>query len=172
MTSGHRPLVATMLLAAAGCRAAPQAAPVPLEGSHAELAALAGVWAGRYWSEASGRRGTIAFRLRAGADTAHGEVEMTFSPTLRLYGAKPPADGVPEAPAPCTTIDIAVVRIEGGQIRGTLAPYWDPDCDCRSTSVFEGTLVKDRIDGTFTSRRSTGTHRDIAGRWFAVRQPP
>jgi hypothetical protein len=114
MTSGHRPLVATMLLAAAGCRAAPQAAPVPLEGSHAELAALAGVWAGRYWSEASGRRGTIAFRLRAGADTAHGEVEMTFSPTLRLYGAKPPADGVPEAPAPCTTIHVAVRAHRGG----------------------------------------------------------
>ena len=48
------------------------------------------------------------------------EAVLAGAPAVR---GEPPAEGMPEAPAPCTTIHVAVVRIEGGRIRGTLAPY-------------------------------------------------
>ena len=74
---------------------------------------------------------------------------MTFSPTLRLYGEAADED-LPRQP--CSIIDIAVVRLDGPKIRGTLAPYWDPDCDCRTLTVFEGELSGQRVQGSFTSK--------------------
>jgi hypothetical protein len=157
------------LVAGAACHAAPRAGPVPLEGSHADLSALAGTWMGRYSSEATGRHGSVTFRLRSGADTAYGEVEMTFSRALRLYGENK-ADDPALRREPCSVIDIAIVRIEGARVRGTLAPYWDPDCDCRTQTVFEGELAQDHIAGTFTSRRDADPATPVAGHWFADRQ--
>jgi hypothetical protein len=96
----------------------------------------------------------VTFRLRAGEDTARGEVEMTFSPAREF----------------CRTIEIAVVRVQGNQIRGTLAPYWDPDCDCRTRTVFEGELAREHIAGRFTSRRETDSAHPVTGEWLADRQ--
>jgi hypothetical protein len=156
-------------LALQGCHPATPGGAVPLEGSPADLSAIAGVWTGRYWSEGTGRHGTITFRLRAGADTARGQVEMTFSPSLRLYPSDCPAGEMPAPRPPCTVIDIAVVRVHGGLVRGTLAPYWDPDCDCRTATVFEGKLAGDHISGSFTSRRDRGPVVEVTGRWLADR---
>ncbi|MEO6057731.1 MAG: hypothetical protein ABIQ49_12910, partial [Gemmatimonadales bacterium] len=58
----------------------------------------------------------------------------------------------------------------GTMLRGTLAPYWDPDCDCRTRTVFEGALVQDHIAGTFTSRREAGGGIPLTGSWFADRR--
>ena len=160
--------VAGMLIGGAACRAPRPAGPVPVEGTATDRSSLAGRWEGRYWSEDTGRRGRVTFRLRAGRDTARGEVEMTFSPALHLYG-----EGEVEEPGvrrqPCTSIDIEVVRIEQQRIRGTLVPYWDPDCDCQTWTVFDGELVDDHIAGTFTSRRAA-SEPEVTGRWFADRQ--
>ena len=135
-----------VLLALAGCHMAPAGAPVPVEGPETALAGLAGTWAGRYWNEDGQGHGTILFDLAAGADTARGQVEMTFAPALRLYG-------------------------EGaGAIRGTLAPYWNPACDCRTVSVFEGVLQGSRISGTFVTRRESGEVVLSSGRWRVERQ--
>lgn len=158
------------LLLAAGCHAAPQQAPVPIQGNRGDIDALTGVWEGRYWAESGGRHGEIVFRLGAGADTARGQVEMTFSPSLWLYRPETSAQAVPEPPGPCTTIDIAVVRVQGSRVRGTLAPYWDPDCDCHVTSVFEGDLLDDRIEGVFTTHRSGAVNPELSGRWVVTRQ--
>jgi nucleotide-binding universal stress UspA family protein len=76
----------------AACHVGPQATPVPLEGTPTDLSALTGTWIGSYRSESTGRHGAVTFRLRAGEDTARGEVEMTFSPALALYGQTAPAD--------------------------------------------------------------------------------
>lgn len=170
MSGVVRRLVASGLLglvAGASCHAPPRGAPVPIQGPQADLSALAGTWAGRYRSEATGRHGAVTLRLRAGADTAYGAVEMTFSRALRLYGD----DGGDPAlrREPCTAIDIEFVRIEGSKLRGTLAPYWDPDCDCRARTVFEGELVGNHIAGTFTSRRDADTAA-VRGSWFADRE--
>jgi hypothetical protein len=164
----HRaPLLPIALLALAACRMTPAGGPVPLVGSEPELAALAGAWSGTYRSERGGGHGTIAFTLTAGADTARGQVEMTFAPALELYGEAAEAPALPRRP--CTTIDIAVVRIEDGTIRGTLAPYWNPGCDCRAVSIFEGRLSGGTIEGRFTTRREGGEATLSAGRWQVER---
>jgi hypothetical protein len=164
MNAGYLRVLGLLLTAACGMSPAPP--PVPVEGASADLAALAGKWSGRYWGDRETRYGTLTFRLRAGADTARGQVEMTFAPALRLY-AESKED--PMARAPCTTMDIAIVRVEGKTVRGTLAPYWDPDCECRTRTVFEGELMRDSIAGTFTSRREVESAPVLQGHWFAVR---
>ncbi|HEY9442945.1 MAG TPA: hypothetical protein VIQ25_06895 [Gemmatimonadales bacterium] len=162
-------LAAGALLAA--CHAGPQATPVPMEGTPTDLSALTGTWIGSYRSESTGRHGAVTFRLRAGEDTARGEVEMTFSPALALYGQTRQADDEPPEGEFCRTIDIAIVRVKGNQIRGTLAPYWDPDCDCRTHTVFEGEVRREHIAGRFTSQRETDAAHAVTGEWFADRQP-
>jgi hypothetical protein len=164
MTARH--LGVTVIILTAACGMSPAPAPVPVEGAQADLAALAGRWSGRYWGEEESRYGTVTFMLRAGADTARGEVHMTFAPSLRLYGE--PQDD-PLSRTPCTTIDIAIVRVQANTVRGTLAPYWDPDCECRTRTVFEGEVMGDSIAGTFTSRREVESAPVLKGRWFAVR---
>jgi len=164
MTGGYLPALAVLWTAACGMSPAP--APVPVEGAQPDLATLAGQWSGRYWGEGTSRYGTLDFNLRAGADTARGEVRMSFAPALRVYGE--PKDE-PLSRSPCTTIDIAIVRVEGNTVRGTLTPYWDPDCECRTRTVFEGAVIGDSIAGTFTSRREIESAPVLKGRWFAVR---
>ena len=55
---------------------------------------------------------------------------------------------------PCTVIDITLVRVESRRIRGTMAPYWDPDCNCRTRTVFEGELSGDSVSGNSARRES------------------
>jgi hypothetical protein len=159
----------TTAIMGASCRLPSTASPVPVVGDTAALTTITGEWSGRYWSEeAGGRHGTISFELRGGTDTAYGEVDMTFAPSLRLYGGAG-AEEKDRRP-PCTTIDITIVRVQGTRIRGTLAPYWDPDCDCRTWTVFEGDLVGDRVSGTFSSRRESSGSPPMTGRWLVERR--
>ncbi|HET7470261.1 MAG TPA: hypothetical protein VFJ81_11320 [Gemmatimonadales bacterium] len=113
----------------------------------------------------------MTFRLRVGEDAARGEVEMTFSPALALYGGSQQAGDQPPGGEFCRTIDIAIVRVKGNQIRGTLAPYWDPDCECRTHTVFEGELQRGHIAGRFTSQRETDPAHAVTGEWFADQKP-
>ncbi|HUF35411.1 MAG TPA: hypothetical protein VMN37_05640 [Gemmatimonadales bacterium] len=162
-------LTAAALLAMAGCRTPPVEAPVPVEGSELDLAALAGTWSGSYHADGGSGHETIVFDLVAGADTARGQVEMTFAPALALYGEG--AEKHELARRPCTAIDIAVVRVEGRTVRGTLAPYWNPACDCRMVSVFEGELAGDAMAGTFSTRHESGGAPLSTGRWRVDRSP-
>ncbi len=159
------------LFIVASCRMTPSPAAVPVEGTQEELSALAGEWTGQYWSEDTGRRGVIRFAMPEAADTGHGEVEITFSPTLRLVQDAAPADPTASdpdddiIPKPCTVLNIRVVRVEHDRVRGTMEPYWDPDCDCRAQTVFEGQASGDRITGTFTSHRESSDRRQLTGQW-------
>jgi hypothetical protein len=69
------------------CRMIPPAPPVPVQGTLDDLRVLSGEWSGSYWSKVTGRHGTIRFSLPAHATTGLGEVEITFSPSLRLLRA-------------------------------------------------------------------------------------
>jgi hypothetical protein len=151
---------------------------LPVEGTPAQLSAVAGEWAGRYWSEATGRHGIIRFSLGENADTAFGEVEITFSPSLRAARNASAADGNKNHPADdlepdaCTTIALTLVRVERNRVRGTMAPYWDPDCDCRAQTVFEGMISGDSISGSFSSRRESSDRRLLTGQWRVQREQP
>ncbi|HJR17722.1 MAG TPA: hypothetical protein VJ808_12770 [Gemmatimonadales bacterium] len=162
------------VLGAGACRMAPASAPVPVQGAEEDVSAFSGEWGGRYRSKATGRHGTIRFTLPEHADTGFGEVEITFSPSLHLARDASSNDLPTEQPnellpQPCTVIGITVVRIEDDQVRGTMAPYWDPDCDCRAYTVFEGKLARDRITGTFSSRREASDRSVVTGDWRAER---
>src|SRR6185503_19220151 len=122
----------TALVMATACRVTPPPPPVPVQGNREDVANFSGEWVGQYRSKVTGRHGTIQFSLAEQADTGYGEVEITFSPALHLareasvdYPKTGPDDLLPTPP---TVIDITVVRIEDDRIRGTIAPYWDPDC--------------------------------------------
>lgn len=152
----------------AGCGVAPPGAPVPMEGSRAELDSLSGTWSGTYQVSGGSRHGVVRFTMRTGADTAHGEVEITFARALRLYG-----DATDEQlpRSPCRVLEISFVRVEAGLIRGSLEPYWDPDCECRTFTAFEGRVTgRDRVEGTFTSRPAPDAPVRVSGRWFAARR--
>lgn len=150
------------------CRTAPAPGPVPVQGTREAVSALAGEWTGRYWSKATGRHGTIRFDLPEQADTGFGEVEITFSPSLHLLHHETEENKY--EPKPCTVIDITLVRVEDGRVRGSMAPYWDPDCDCRARTLFEGKISGDRITGTFTTQRASTDRRLLNGEWLAARE--
>lgn len=162
------------LLGASACRVGPSPPPVPVEGAEEDVSAFTGEWAGRYQSRATGRHGVIRFTLPEQADTGYGEVEITFSPSLQL--SREAADADPKAqsdelePTPCTIIGITVVRIENSLVRGTMAPYWDPDCNCRAHTVFEGKLDRNRITGTYSTRLESSDHPPLTGEWQAERR--
>lgn len=120
-----------------------------VEGSDGELARLAGSWRGDYQGDERGRSGTVRFSFRTGQHTAEGEVV--------LGGATP-------LPLP-----IELVQVQGGQVRGTIAPYTDPSCACRAETRFLGTLAGDTISGSFETRLGdTGQVR--TGSWMVTRQ--
>jgi hypothetical protein len=73
-------------------------------------------------------------------------------------------------PYACTTVALTLVRVEQDGVRGTMAPYWDPDCDCRAHTVFEGKISGDSITGTFSSRRESSGPRLLTGEWRVERE--
>jgi len=82
---------------------------VAVEGSDTELVKLAGDWEGDYKGVESGRTGPVKFSLQVGSHVAEGEVFM---------GGQTP-------------LKIEFVQIKGGQVKGTIAPYNDPRCNCQ-----------------------------------------
>lgn len=159
---------AMMIALAEGCRIQPRGEPVPLAGPRAELDSLSGSWYGTYRGSGHSRHGILRFSLSPGADTAYGEVEISFASALRLYG-DPPEETLPRSPG--RVIEIALVWLDAATIRGALKPYWDPDCECRTLTVFEGRLTRgDRVEGRFTSRPAPDGPVRLSGRWVAERR--
>ena len=162
------------IIVAGACRMTPAPPAVPVQGGDEEISAFSGDWVGRYSSKATGRRGSIRFNLPEHADTGYGEVEITFSPSLHLNRETQSADprSSPEelSPQPCSTIGITVIRFEHDSVRGTIAPYWDPDCECRTQTLFEGGIRGDTIEGTFNSRRDSNDRRILTGHWRVERE--
>lgn len=145
----------------AGCASAPRNFPVG-----GEAAQLAGVWQGEFSGGKLGRHGTIHFELKAGQDSAYGDVMMI--PETWDRGNRPPT----EYPAPPVEtpelVGIRFVRVAEGQVRGTLTPYHDVACDCTVSTIFEGSLKGDRIEGSYHTSYSPGGGESV-GRWKVKR---
>lgn len=152
-----------LLLFAAACQY--QGTPVPVRG---DLQLLAGEWEGTYSSWQTGRTGGITFQLKAGTDSAYGDVVMVpRNPEL----GRPPNQ--PEAAALYQkrprAIQISFIACEAGSVTGQLEPYEDPDTGERLYTTFEGRLQGKRFLGSFVTFYSASGYR-VTGEWRAERR--
>lgn len=160
--------IAALALLAAACAANPS--PVHVVGSLNEIGILAGEWTGEYTSVETGRSGSISFTLRAGTDTAFGDVVMIPRALAPLpTEVRAPTGVTPTAPR---VLAISFVRVATNVVSGTLEPYPSPDCGCTLSTVFRGTITGDRIEGTFTTSHSDHMAPQQQGRWWVTRKAP
>ena len=166
------PFRIALAAAVLGAACAPVIMKTPVTGPPPAVSRLAGDWEGEYNSGGSGRRGLISFHLRAGADTAEGDVIMQSRP-----------DGDPSAPnVPSSSWDairttdealsIRFVFVSENEVSGVLNPYRDPTCGCTLTTTFHGTITGDVIEGTFHTEGSGISHMPTDGRWRVKRYTP
>ena len=167
MFSPRLALLAASLTAAA---CTPVVLKTPVSGAPTAVSRLVGEWQGDYSSVESGRRGLIAFRLRAGADTAVGDVIM------QSRGNDPSAPDPSAVSWDARTthqqLGIRFVFVSENEISGVLNAYRDPDCGCTLTTTFRGTIKGDVIEGTFHSEGSGISHIPQDGRWRVKRYTP
>lgn len=134
-----------------------------------DLNPLVGEWRGDYSSAQTGRKGTIAFTLRAGESAASGNIVMIPRPDSSLSAAE--REMVTNVAAPGRAVlKIHFVRKEGGNLSGTLDPYRDPDCNCPVTTTFQGSFRDARtIEGTFSTVPSQPGGSVTGGTWKVTR---
>jgi hypothetical protein len=139
-------------------------------GAPEDVAALAGEWDGSYEADDGSRSGSIDFHLRAGRDTAMGDVLMVptdWGKPLEAY--ERPAGAVADGTPP-RSLTIRFVRVQGDEVSGRLDPYRDPVCGCRLLTTFRGRLTGNTLRGRYeTYHQESG--RTVTGRWQAERKP-
>src|SRR5262245_29159162 len=121
-------VVAIASLVAVGCGGGQ--GEVAVKGKDTELVRSAGDWEGDYEGIGSARTGTIKFSLQLGRHVAEGELVMSGS----------------------TPLKIEFVQVEEGKIKGTLAPYTDPNCSCQVETSFLGNVAGETISGMFETK--------------------
>jgi hypothetical protein len=152
-------------LAASACTY--QGTPVPVAG---DARLLAGEWEGTYTSEQTGRSGTILFSLKAGTDSAFGDVWML--PRRANYPQYPSAEPGPDSPrALPRPLRISFVECDDAEVTGRLDPYEDPETGERVFTTFEGHLKGNRLSGKFSSLYQPSGARAV-GTWSMARKPP
>jgi hypothetical protein len=140
---------------------------IPVQGSAPAISRLAGDWEGEYSSIETGRSGSISFRLRAGSDTAEGEVMMTVGEQRLHPSARGEGGGRTGHSEPLT---IRFVQTSGTEVQGTLDPYRAPDCGCTLTTTFRGEVSGNVIEGSYETKGSGFHHPTQRGRWRVVRR--
>jgi len=164
-------LGAPMLAGLFGCASlAPQ---FPVDGTRGDLERLSGDWQGEYVGDRDhGRHGSIAFRLIAGEEHAHGTVLMIPAGSDRPYQAYHGDEfgRLTQRPERSSRLlEIQFVNAAGGSVTGVLAPYWDPDHQTRASATFRGQLTDDTIEGSFTTTYANGSPL-TRGRWSVRRR--
>jgi hypothetical protein len=143
--------------------------PVAFEAPRAEWERLAGDWRGQY-TIGRERHGLIEFRLKALEREASGDVLMIADRFGWPMTGMPPRDGFAHQPPPSPQLlTIRFVGALGGEIRGNMDPYWDPDRNCRAWASFLGSVDGDVIAGSFISVCDDGA-RVLSGRWRVERR--
>jgi hypothetical protein len=161
-------IVAYLAALALGSACASAPAAVHLEATPTDIQALVGEWQGEYSSAATGRSGSIVFKLIAGEDHAHGDVVMIPTGSHRPYVPIGPVTGTSAMRDLPEVLAIRFVRAAEGGVSGSLEPYRDPDCDCEANTTFTGRVRGDVVEGTFLtiSRGMRGT----PGHWKVQRK--
>ena len=162
-------LMAVLAACGGGSRAKPVLPAVPVEGSSRDLRMLVGDWEGEFVGARGSRRGTIAFNLRGGEDTAYGQVF--------LKGPTPPpgcTDPVSKATEPRVVGEIALalalVNVGGHSVGGWLRPYRDPELGCWMDTWFEGIVAGDTLEGMYFSNPADTATVLRLGSWWVARK--
>jgi hypothetical protein len=100
-----------------------------------------------YKGNDSGRTGPVSFSLQLGSHTAEGEVVMGGT----------------------TPLKIEFVQVKGGQVKGTIAPYTDPNCTCQVETSFLGNVTGESIAGMFETKIGA-TGQIQTGTWQVTRK--
>ena len=150
-----------LVVAAAGCHAT--VSPVPVQGT---IEQLVGEWSGDYFSAATGRRGSILFRLEAGKDTAEGDVLLTPE---HQYTAPSKIDE-PWWKTSSQVLQISFVRCDVDEVTGWMNPYRDPETGELTYTEFTGFIRRDTLRGRYEAYVKT-TGRRTTGTWTVVRLP-
>ena len=151
-----------------GCASAP--ARVIVRGEPVAIQALAGDWEGSFWSHSSDdRKGTLAFALAAGSDSAYGDVTMLAPQGQMIFSADTKMEHSQHAKMP-QSLHIEFVRVANGSIEGRLESYIAPDCICAVETTFSGTLAGDTMRGNYVSRSSWTKTQE--GQWQMQRKAP
>lgn len=145
--------------------------PVPVIAESGSIEALVGDWAGQYGSAETGRSGSITFQLASAKDTAYGDVVMVPRAGVPVAGKENMPMAVPVTQNPGQPLTIRFVRLNGGLVSGTLAPYSDPECGCRVITTFQGRFTDpNTIEGTYDTRGTGFGHQPAEGQWKVTRQ--
>lgn len=157
-------LVASALLTATlGCASRPASVRVIAE--RGELAPLAGAWSGEYRSAATGRSGSIVFRLSAAGDSAYGDVVMVpRGADEPLHPAQAPSAPASRRRSP-QVLAISFVRVSHDSVSGRLEPYHEPECDCTLSTNFTGLVTGNAIEGTFATTGAPTATSPQTGTW-------
>jgi hypothetical protein len=160
--------VVLIALAGLACTSRPTT-PVPVVGAQADVTSLAGNWLGDYEADNASRHGSVEFDLKAGSDTAFGDVLMIprgWDRSVEPEDRPGAAQQEVKLPQPLT---IRFVQVSHGEISGELDRYRDPDCGCLLRTVFIGRLAGDTLSGRYESYHQDGGP-PTTGRWKAVRR--
>jgi len=140
---------------------------IELSAADFDLAPLVGKWSGNYSSQETGRSGDISFTLKAGEAEASGAVVMV--PKSAVINVVPPDRQMVRGAVvgeQKQLLTIHFVRKQGNAVIGSLDPYVDPDCACRVTTMFQGSLVNGRtIQGTYKTSSSDLVYTPTHGEW-------
>jgi hypothetical protein len=158
---------------AAACAGGPHRAAtmpaVPVEGSSRDLRWLAGEWSGEFAGARDSRRGSIAFSLTAGRDSAEGQVVFT--------GPSPPpgcTDPVSVAMEARATAEIVLafahVDVSDRTVSGWMRPYRDPALGCLMDTWFEGEATGDTLAGMYFSHPAEVASSVRLGTWWVARR--
>ena len=165
-------LIVLGLLGATGCggpRAEQPMPAVPVTGGRGDIRMIAGYWQGEFVSARDSRRGTIAFRLQAGRDTAYGRVVLTGP--IPPPGCTDPLSAATE-PREIGEIELTLARVNvgGESVGGWLRPYPDPELGCRMDTWFEGRIDGDTLEGLYFAHPADTAGAMRLGTWWAARR--
>jgi hypothetical protein len=144
--------------------------PVPLQAAPADIASLAGRWEGTYEGRESGRSGNIVFIVKAGKDTAYGDVLMFAESAGRIQRviAADVSTGEHVHHSPSSDLlRVSFVSVHDGTVEGALEPYIAPDCNCTVTTIFRGAVEGNSIRGEYLTTGHYGVRQ--TGKWSVKR---
>jgi hypothetical protein len=160
--------IALVAVLGAGCSLAMR--PVHVEATATDWAALAGNWRGSYTVSGRERHGLIEFQLKGLEHEASGDVLMISDRSGWPITGMPPVDARHLPRSTSQLLPISFVAADQGMIRGDMAPYWDPDRECRAQASFFGSVDGPVIAGSFISVCDDRV-RILRGRWRVERRP-